>query len=213
MKWRPTLAAIQISSAFTDTVVHVVDRYQVDTYLRRPPHQHHYSVHGKVQTYCGCEVDLRNLDARCERQETDVNCEQCMAQVEKRQAFWDQFWRSPEGVEAIKILTGYNRLEQKQREMESQIEALLREVTALNNLITSCLAHKEPVFILELPDEVLLKLADYKSVGEVLLLFKLDVESRQRLETELGKVGFSLLGSRLLSKGYLKPTDPVFRNW
>lgn len=61
MEWRPTLAAIQISSALTDTVVHVVDRYQVDAYLRHPSHQDRYFVYSKVQTYCGCEVDLRNL--------------------------------------------------------------------------------------------------------------------------------------------------------
>jgi len=65
---------------------------------------------------------------------------------------------------------------------------------------------------LELPDEILLKLIDYGSAGEVLLAFKMSDETRQLLQTTLGKEGFSLLGSRLISKGLLKAYDPIFND-
>lgn len=81
-------------------------------------------------------------------------------------------------------------------------------------MLQDCLKHTQPVFTLELPDEVLLKLIDYGSVGEVLLGFKMSEETRQRLLTELGKEGFALLGSRLISRGFLKANDPIFnRKW
>jgi len=74
--------------------------------------------------------------------------------------------------------------------------------------------HNQPVFTLELPDEVLLKLMDFGSVGEILFCFKVNDESRNNLQTRLGKEGFALLGSRLISKGLLKATDPIFnRRW
>lgn len=218
MEWRPTLAAIRISSVPTDTVVHVVERDKVETYLKRSapllykvsPGNYSYS---KVQVYCGLEVDLSILNAQCEREGTDVNCEQCVAGVEKQQAFWDQFWRSAEGIQVIKILTGFSRIEQEFEESNRRFEAFYRSAMEFNDLLNSCLKHKEPVFTLELPDEILLKLINYSCVGEVLLAFKLDAESRQILETEVGGVGFALLGSRLISKGYLKSNDPIFRNW
>jgi len=142
-----------------------------------------------------------------------VNCEPCVAEVERRQAFWHEFYLSPEGQYVLNVLSGYDKLEQQLAESQQRFEAVLRPVKAFTDLLNSCLKHNEPVFTLELPDEILLKLFNYGSVGEVLLAFKLDAKSRKRLETEVGKAGVSLLGSRLIAKGYLQLDDPIFHNW
>ena len=93
-------------------------------------------------------------------------------------------------------------------------EAVIRQAQAFNDLLQDCLKHHHPVFTLELPDEILLKLLDYGSVGEILLGFKMSEETRQDLQTKLGKEGFALLGSRLITKGLLKANDPIFnRKW
>lgn len=189
----------------TDMVVHVIDRWDVER-SDRP-----YDL--EVKTYCGCKVDLRIFDAQCERKETDVNCDLCVAEVERQQASWNELWSSPKGIRVIKILTGYDKIERQQAELDRQIQALIRSTEEFNDLLTSCLKHKEPVFTLELPDEILLKLVSYSCVGEVLLAFKMDADTRQNLEAKLGKVGFNLLGSRMISKGYLKANDPIFQNW
>ncbi|RPH70734.1 hypothetical protein EHM76_06465 [bacterium] len=136
-----------------------------------------------------------------------------MAEVERRQAFWHEFYLSPEGQYVLNVLSGYDKLEQQLAESQQRFEAVLRPVKAFTDLLNSCLKHNEPVFTLELPDEILLKLFNYGSVGEVLLAFKLDAKSRKRLETEVGKAGVSLLGSRLIAKGYLQLDDPIFHNW
>ena len=219
MEWRSTLAAIQIPSVPTNTAVHVVDRYRLGAYLHHSTLRSdqfgapaHYSYR-KVQTYCGLEVDLSILDAGCEREGTDVNCEQCVTQVEKTQAFWHKFYSSPEGRHVLKLLSGHYEIERQAAENHQRFEAVYLPAKEFADLLSSCLKHQEPVFTLELPDEILLKLVSYGSVGEVLLAFKLNAESRKRLETKLGKAAFSLLGSRLISKGYLKPNDPTFHNW
>lgn len=133
--------------------------------------------------------------------------------AEKQQAYCKEFWAGPEG-KIFRILSGLDKREKEWRESAKSTEAVIREAQAFNNLLQTCLKHHQPVFTLELPDEILLKLLDFGSVGEILFCFKLDDEIRQQLHTKLGKEGFNLLGSRLITKGLLKANDPIFnRRW
>lgn len=81
---------------------------------------------------------------------------------------------------------------------------------AFNTLLQNCLKHTQPVFTLELPDDILLKLLDYGCVGEILLCLKMEEETRQQLKSRLGKDGFALLCSRLITRGFLKANDLIF---
>jgi hypothetical protein len=63
------------------------------------------------------------------------------------------------------------------------------------------------------PQGRLLRLVSYGSVEEVLPAFrKLAAESRGRLNAELGKADFALLGCPLIGKGYSLPDDAAFQN-
>jgi hypothetical protein len=143
-----------------------------------------------------------------ELEEDDVNCLTCTTAVEKQQAFWKNFWASSDGRRIYRILNGSERREREMRESTRQTEEFIRKAEALNKLLKDCLKYHQPGFTLELPDKILLKLMDYGSVGEVLLVFKISDETRKLLQTALGEGGFTLLGSRLISKGLLKANDP-----
>jgi hypothetical protein len=86
-----------------------------------------------------------------------------------------------------------DKLREEWRESHRRTEAFLRKAQAFQDLLQDCLKHHQPVFTLELPDEVLLKLMDFGSVGEILFCFKVDDESRNNLQTRLGKEGIALL--------------------
>ena len=194
MEWDSRYAAIRLNT--DGASVHIVERpYIGDRYV-------------KTKTYCGHEISLPIDECNQEH----IDCQSCIEVLEKQQAFWKEFWSGADGQTVIKILSGYNRKEKKLKEIGRKIDALTCEVQELNNLIENCMQHHQPVFTLELPDEVLLKLADYGSVGEVLLAFKMSDETRKQLQTTLGKEGFVLLGSRLISKGVLKSNDPIFNH-
>ncbi len=200
MQWRDTLVAIRIPSDSAST--HIVERYQVE------PSKTVRIVN--IKTYCGLPV----VNPINECSEADIDCEVCIASVEKQQAYWEQFWTGAEGIHIIKILAGYNKLEAVQKQTAQDVDALYRNVKTLDDLLINCLQHRQPVFTLELPDNVLLKLVDYGSVGELLLAFKLSDDTRQSLKEKLGKDGIALIGSRLISKGLIKVNDPIFyRKW
>ncbi|MBZ0284996.1 MAG: hypothetical protein K8L97_29945 [Anaerolineae bacterium] len=201
MEWNAYLVAIRLASDAGQ--VHIIERH----YLEPTGAAYRYV---NIKTCCG--VELTTPFDEC--QQEDINCETCVAKIEKQQAYWRKFWSGWEGKKIIKIFTGMDRLEEEWRDSHRQTEALLQRVQAFHNLLQDCMKHHQPVFTLELPDEVLLKLMDFGSVGEILLCFKVDDESRNNLQTRLGKEGFALLGSRLISKGLLKATDPIFnRRW
>lgn len=201
MEWNAYLVAIRLASDAAR--VHIIER----RYLEPTRATYQYT---NIKTCCG--VELTTPYNECQHEE--VNCETCVAKLEKQQAYWKQFWSGWEGKRIIKILTGMDKLEAEWRESRRQTEALLQRVKAFHDLLQDCMKHHQPVFTLELPDEVLLKLMDFGSVGEILFCFKLNDETRQKLQTTLGKEGFALLGSRLISKGLLNATDPIFnRRW
>jgi hypothetical protein len=201
MEWNAYLVAIRLASDAAR--VHIIERH----YLEPPAAAYRYV---SIKACCGVEVTAPFDE--CQREEID--CEVCIMKVEKQQAYWKQFWAGWEGKRIIKILTGMDKLEEEWRESHRQTEALLREAQAFQDLLQDCLKHHQPVFTLELPDEVLLKLMDFGSVGEILFCFKLNDETRQKLQITLGKEGFALLGSRLINKGLLKANDPIFnRRW
>lgn len=196
MEWFERFAAIRIQSS--DEAIHIVERQ-----LLKDGRGWRYT---NIKTYCGIILP-KSFD---ELQEDDVNCPNCITAVEKQQAFWKDFWASSDGRRIYRILSGSERREREMRESIRQTEEFLRKAEAFNKLIEDCLKYHQPVFTLELPDEILLKLMDYGSAGEVLLAFKMSDETRKLLQTTLGKEGFSLLGSRLISKGLLKANDPIF---
>jgi hypothetical protein len=201
MEWNAHLVAIRLASDAAR--VHIIERH----YLEPNGATYRYV---NIKPYCG--VELTTPYDEC--QQAEINCETCIMKVEKQQAYWKQFWTGWEGKKIIKILTGMDKLEEEWRESRRQTEAFLREAQAFQDLLHDCLKHHQPVFTLELPDEVLLKLMDFGSVGEILFCFKVNDESRNNLQTLLGKEGFALLGSRLISKGLLKANDPIFnRRW
>lgn len=103
-----------------------------------------------------------------------------------------------------------DKVEAEWREIHRETEVFLREVQAFHDLLEGCMKYHQPVFTLELPDDVLLKLMDFGSVGEILFCFKLNDETRQKLQITLGKEGFALLGSRLITRGLLTANDPIF---
>ena len=198
MEWNEHLVAIRLASDAAR--VHIIER----RYLEPTGAAYQYT---NIKTYCGVELTIP-FD---ECQQEEINCETCVAKVEKQQAYWKQFWT---GWEGKKIISRMDKLEEEWRESCRQTEAFLREAQAFQDLLHDCLKHHQPVFTLELPDEVLLKLIDFGSVGEILFCFKVNDENRDKLQTTLGKEGFALLGSRLISKGLLKATDPIFnRRW
>lgn len=201
MEWKEHLVAIRLASDAAQ--VHIIER----RYLEPTGAAYRYT---HIKTCCGVELTSRYDEC----QQEDVSCETCVANVENQQAYWKQFWTGWEGKKIIKIFTGMDKLEEEWRESRRQTEAFLRKAQAFQDLLQDCLKHHQPVFTLELPDEVLLKLIDFGSVGEILFCFKVNDESRDKLQTLLGKEGFALLGSRLISKGLLKATDPIFnRRW
>src|SRR5690606_8432614 len=196
MEWFERFAAIRIQSS--DEGIHIVERR-----LLQDGHGWRYT---DIKTYCGIILP-EYFD---ELKEDDVNCMNCTMAVEKQQSFWKAFWSSSDGRRIYRILSGSERREREMRESTRQTEEFLRKAEAFNKLLEDCLKHHQPVFTLELPDEILLKLMDYGSVGEVLLAFKMSDETRKLIQTTLGKEGFALLGSRLISKGLLKANDPIF---
>lgn len=201
MEWKEHLVAIRLASDAAR--VHIIER----SYLEPTGAAYRYT---NIKTFCGVELTSRYDEC----QQAEINCETCVAKVEKQQAYWKQFWAGWEGKMVIDSLTGMNELREEWRESRRQTEAFLRKAQAFQDLLQDCLKHHQPVFTLELPDEVLLKLIDFGSVGEILFCFKLNDETRQKLQTTLGKEGFALLGSRLISKGLLKAHDPIFnRKW
>jgi hypothetical protein len=201
MEWKEHLVAIRLASDAAR--VHIIER----RYLEPTGAAYQYT---HIKACCG--VELTNPYDECQQEE--INCETCVTKLEQQQAYWKKFWGGWEGKKIIKILTGMDKLEEEWRENRRQTEAVLREAQAFHDFLEACLKHHQPVFTLELPDEVLLKLMDFGSVGEILFCFKLNDETRQKLQTTLGKEGFALLGSRLISKGLLKDNDPIFnRRW
>lgn len=201
MEWNLHLAAIRLASDATR--VHIIERRYLEP-------QNTAWRYASTKTYCGIELNT-SLD---ECQQEEIDCETCVTKVEERQAYWKKFWAGPEGTKIYRILSGMDKREKEWRESARRTEAVIRQAQAFNDLLQDCLKHHQPVFTLELPDEILLKLLDYGSVGEILFCFKVDDESRNNLQTRLGKEGFALLGSRLISKGLLKATDPIFnRRW
>ncbi len=117
---------------------------------------------------------------------------------EKQRAYWESFWSSQEGQSVIEILSGYDKIEREWEKNRRRTNGVIREMQVFNNLLQECLKHVQPVFILNLPDEFLLKLADYGSIGEILLCLKIEEETRQHLKVRLGKDGIALLCSRLI---------------
>ncbi|MCB9451456.1 MAG: hypothetical protein H6672_08450 [Anaerolineaceae bacterium] len=201
MEWKEHLVAIRLASDAAR--VHIIERH----YLEPTGAAYQYT---NIKTYCG--VELTTPYDEC--QQAEINCETCVAKVEKQQAYWKNFWAGWQGKMVIDSLTGMNELREEWRESRRQTEAFLQRAQAFQDLLHDCLKHHQPVFTLELPDEVLLKLIDFGSVGEILFCFKVNDESRDKIQTLLGKEGFALLGSRLISKGLLKATDPIFnRRW
>lgn len=201
MEWDAHLTAIRPASDAAK--VHIIERRYLEP-------QNTAWRYASIKTYCGIEL-AAPFD---ECQQEDIDCETCVTKVEEQQAYWKKFWAGPEGTKIYRLLSGMDKREKEWRESAQRTEAVIREARALNDLIQDCLKHYQPVFTLELPDEVLLKLLDYGSVGEILLGFKMSEETRQALQTKLGKEGFALLGSRLITKGLLKANDPIFnRKW
>lgn len=201
MEWKEHLVAIRLASDAAR--VHIIERH----YLEPTGAAYRYT---NIKTCCG--IELTTPYDEC--QQAEINCETCVAKLEKQQAYWKQFWAGWQGKMVIDSLTGMNELREEWRESRRQTEAFLQRAQAFQDLLQDCLKHHQPVFTLELPDEVLLKLIDFGSVGEILFCFKVNDESRDKLQTLLGKEGFALLGSRLISKGLLKATDPIFnRRW
>jgi hypothetical protein len=201
MERKEHLVAIRLASDAAR--VHIIER----SYLEPTGAAYRYT---NIKTCCG--VELTTPYNECQQEEID--CDSCVAKVEQQQAYWRKLWTGWEGKKIIKILTGMDKLEEEWRESRRQTEAFLREAQAFQDLLHDCLKHHQPVFTLELPDEVLLKLIDFGSVGEILFCFKVNDENRDKLQTLLGKEGFALLGSRLISKGLLKANDPIFnRKW
>jgi hypothetical protein len=201
MEWNTYLVAIRLASDAAR--VHIIERRYLEP-------QNTAWRYASIKTYCG--IELAAPFGEC--QQEDIDCETCVTKVEEQQAYWKKFWAGPEGKKIYRILSGMDKREKEWRESAQRTEAVIREAQAFNDLIQDCLKHHQPVFTLELPDEVLLKLLDYGSVGEILLGFKMSEETRQVLQTKLGKEGFALLGSRLITKGLPKATDPIFnRRW
>lgn len=201
MEWNAYLVAIRF--ALDAARVHIIERH----YLEPTGAAYRYT---NIKTCCG--VELTSPYDECQQEEID--CDTCVAKVKQQQAYWKKFWAGWQGKMVIDSLTGMNELGEEWRESHRQTEAFLREAQAFQDLLQDCLKHHQPVFTLELPDEVLLKLIDFGSVGEILFCFKVNDENRDKLQTLLGKEGFALLGSRLISKGLLKATDPIFnRRW
>ncbi len=197
MKWNPNLAAVCIP--FSQASVHIVERHFIEPGITR---------YINIKTYCGIPLTTPYLECS----ESDVNCEACVSDVEKQQAFWDAFWSSSEGRHVMDILTGFDKVKKEWEENHRRAEAFIHQAQEFNRLVEACLKHTQPVFTLELPDEILLKLVDYGSVGEVLLAFKLNEETRKSLQLTLGKEGFALVGSRLVTRGFLKFNDPIFNS-
>ena len=197
MEWRSSLAAVCIPSS--QASVHIIDRDRIES---------HTSAfrYIDIKTYCGIPLATPYLECS----ESDINCEACVSAVEKQQAYWKEFWASSEGKRIIDILTGFDKIREEWEESHRRTEAVLRRAEEFNKLLDDCLKHTQPIFTLELPDDVLLKLVDYGSVGEILLAFKLDEETRKSLQLRLGKEGFALVGSRLVTRGLLKYNDPIF---
>lgn len=201
MEWNDHLVALRLASDAAR--IHIIER----RYIEPPNNAGRYSC---IQTCCG--IELKTSFDQCQQEEID--CETCVMKVENQQAYWKQFWAGWQGKMVIDSLTGMGKLREEWRESRRRTDAFLREAQAFQDFLQDCLKHHQPVFTLALPDEVLLKLIDFGSVGEILFCFKVDDESRNNLQTRLGKEGFALLGSRLISKGLLKATDPIFnRRW
>lgn len=197
MEWNTGLAAIRFVLSET---VHIVNRHDLEKPLTG-------RAYIRIKTYC----ELAIVEDYKECSETTIDCETCLEKLTYQQDYWRKFWSSAQGVMVFKMLTGLDKREKALQELARKIDAFEQEVNEFNQLLQSCLKHTEPVFTLELPDEVLLKLLNYGSVGEVLLAFKMSDATRQMLEQELGKAGYALLGSRLISRGFLKANDPLFR--
>jgi hypothetical protein len=197
MEWNDHLAAIRLLSSQT---VHIVERHCIDKTSSR-----FYQVIPRTV----CEIPI--AEPFDELNSVNVDCETCVAKVEYQQAYWKEFWSSAEGMKVFKILTGQNRIEEERKKLVREIDAFIRETQEFTKLLDECLKHTEPVFTLELPDDVLLKLIDFGCVGEVLLVFKLNEDTHEMLKAELGKSGYALLGSRLISRGLLKPNDPILQ--
>ena len=197
MECHPNLAAVRIPSS--QASVHIVERHFIEPGITR---------YINIMTYCGIPLATPHLECSA----SDIDCEAYVSSVEKQQAFWKAFWASSDGKHVFDILTGFDKVKTEREEHHRRAEAFIREAEEFNRLVEACLKHTQPVFTLELPDEVLLKLVDYGSVGEVLLAFKLDEKTRRSLQLTLGKERFALVGSRLVTGGLLKFNDPIFNS-
>lgn|SRR5690606_11633880 len=103
MEWDCRLAAIRILP--DDVTVHIVER---DLIIKQPP----IWSNSAIKTYCDAQV----VAPYAECNEREINCETCVKVVEEQQAYWEAFWRSPEGVQVIKMLTGLDKLEKQRKE-------------------------------------------------------------------------------------------------
>src|SRR5579859_7273654 len=144
MEWNDYLAAIQISESSDNPSVHIVERILLDKHVSLG-----YSI---INTYC----DLVVVEPFSERAPTDIDCETCIGKLEAQQAFWTAFWSSAEGVHIAKILFGFDKIERRWREVAQETEAFIRKMEAFNHLLQDCLKYRQPVFTLQLSDEVLL---------------------------------------------------------
>lgn len=132
-----------------------------------------------------------------------------------------EWWksRSPEGQ--------FER-EQRAREIENMIREDKEAHGFVRKEFNRMKALPDPIFILDLPDDLIARLveANFDTVGKVLFgmhvtqdqLLKLEPESdfetvmlnsQERLLRIAGQLGYNLLGSRLLALGYLQRADFV----
>ena len=168
MEWNDHLVAIRFLSSQT---VHIAERRYIDKKSTG-----FYYVKPKTCCEISMAEPFEEADHAC------VDCEIRVAKVEDQQAYWKKFWSSTEGIMVFKILTGQNRIEEEKRKLNRETEAFIRKAQEFTKLLEECLKHVEPVFTLELPDDVLLKLIDYGSVGEVLLAFKMNDDTHEKLK-------------------------------
>lgn len=201
MSWSNVFAVVCIGSDVSNS--HIVQRGCIEKL------QNHVLIE-PVTTVCGIRLPLGTKLTPLENHPQAVNCSVCVTESELQLARREAFLRSPDAERAIRILSGAEREFQRLAKIGREIDDFERNLKSLNKVITDCMSHTKPVFTLELPDDVLLKLTTYSCVGEVLLAFKLGEDTRKLIYDALGRDGFSIVGSRLISKGYLRTDDPIF---
>ena len=203
MELRDGFMAIRVHTTSGKEVVHIAGREDMQYHLRYIKREKRRD--GQATALCRYQFDLSQLDIDRQATGDDVNCDACIAKIEEM----EKFVRAVIAYETMKAYEkGREERERQAQEDAARHNKLIRECERMN----TCFAHmEEPGATLHLSDELLLNLATFGSVGEVMLPFVFDDDGAyQYLLGLIGHSGVAQLRTVLLTKGYFKPENMIW---